>query len=81
MTDPPHKRLLYIALIGVASIVPLVVNRDYGGLFALVSVGCVTLFIRSDRQEAIRPGFPVLLKAGRLTDSQEPGNDRPARMA
>ena len=61
-TDPSHKRLLYIALIGVASIVPLVLNRDYGGVFALVSVGCVALFIRSDRQELIRPGFPVILK-------------------
>ena len=62
MADPPHKRLLYLSLIGVAAIVPLTVNPIYGGPFSLLSVLCVGLFIRSDRRRTKQPGFPVTAK-------------------
>ena len=67
MADPPEKRVLYIALIAFAAIVPLAVNRDFGGIFSLASVLCVAAFIRSDRRRTrARPGFPVIFK-GRNT--------------
>ena len=64
MADTPSRRLLYIVLIGLAAIVPLLINRYSGPLFALASVACVILYIGSDRQErqqSNRRGFPVIL--------------------
>ena len=66
MSDRPGDRLLYISLIGVAAIVPLLVNRDYGGLFSLVGVLCAALFIRSDRMRRhARRGFTPIQKTDR----------------
>jgi hypothetical protein len=61
--DPPEKRLLYIALIGFAAILPLAMNRHYGAIFSLAAVACVIAFIRSDRKRGqAQQGFPVVLK-------------------
>jgi hypothetical protein len=63
MPDPPEKRLLYVALIGMGAILPLAINRDFGAPFSLVSILCVVLFIQSDRKRtSARPGFPVIFK-------------------
>lgn len=63
MADEPQKRLPYIALIGIAAIVPLAINRDFGGLFSALSLMAVAFFIHSDRARArARPGFPVIMR-------------------
>lgn len=61
MADPPKKRLLYIALIGLGAVLPLAMNPEYGGVFSLASLACVMAFIQSDRQRDL-PGFPVIFK-------------------
>ena len=79
MPDPPEKRLLYVALIGVGAILPFAINRDFGAPFSLVSILCVALFIRSDRKRtSARPGFPVIFKAApqdRTGDARNPPPD------
>ena len=63
LPDPPEKRLLYIALIGFAAIVPLAINRPYGAVLSFAGLTCVILFIRSERKRRREQrGFPVVLK-------------------
>lgn len=67
MPDSREKRLLYIALLGGAAAFPLAINPHYGGLFSLMGVACVAVFIASDRRRnaSVGTGFPVILNTPR----------------
>ena len=82
MPDPPEKRLLYVALIGMGAILLLAINRDFGAPFSLVSILCVALFIRSDRKRtSARPGFPVIFKSAPQESTGPDRNPPPQEQA